>query len=96
MNRVSGALDRLGRAVLENVEEMGKILLLFISVLAWMFRRPFKLRNIFKQMEFVGVKSTFVVVLTGTFTGMVLALQSYHGFRLFSAGGLVGSTVACG
>jgi len=96
MNRVSGALDRLGRAVLENIEEMGKILILFISVLAWMFRPPLKLRNIFKQMEFVGVKSIFVVVLTGTFTGMVMALQGYHGFRMFSAESLVGSTVALG
>jgi phospholipid/cholesterol/gamma-HCH transport system permease protein len=96
MNHVSGAFDRLGRAVLENVEEMGKILLLFISVLAWMFRPPLKLRNIFKQMEFVGVKSIFVVVLTGTFTGMVMALQGYYGFRMFSAESLVGSTVALG
>ena len=96
MNRVSGALDRLGRAVLENVEEMGKIVLLFISVLAWMFRPPLKLRNIFKQMEFVGVKSIFVVVLTGTFTGMVMALQGYHGFRMFGAESLVGGTVALG
>ncbi len=96
MNRVSGTLDRLGRAVLENVEEMGKIILLFISVLTWMFRPPLKLRNIFKQMEFVGVKSIFVVVLTGTFTGMVMALQGYHGFRMFSAESLVGGTVALG
>ena len=96
MNRFSGVLDRLGRAVLAGVEEMGKIILLFVSVLAWMFRPPFKLRNIFKQMEFVGVKSIFVVVLTGTFTGMVMALQGYHGFRMFSAESLVGGTVALG
>jgi phospholipid/cholesterol/gamma-HCH transport system permease protein len=96
MNRFSGALDRLGRAVLAGVEEMGKIILLFISVLGWMFRPPLKLHNIFKQMEFVGVKSIFVVVLTGTFTGMVMALQGYHGFRMFSAESLVGGTVALG
>jgi phospholipid/cholesterol/gamma-HCH transport system permease protein len=96
MNRFSSALDRLGRAVLAWVEEIGKILLLFISVLSWMFRPPLKLHNIFKQMEFVGVKSIFVVVLTGTFTGMVMALQGYHGFRMFGAESLVGSTVALG
>lgn len=94
MNRLLQAVDRVGRSVLEKIEEMGKIILLFISVLGWMFRPPLKLRNIFKQMEFVGVKSIFVVVLTGTFTGMVLALQGYHGFRMFSAESLVGSTVA--
>ncbi len=94
MKRVSETLDNLGRSVLSGVEQMGGILILLISTLGWMFRPPLKLRAIIKQMEFVGVKSTFVVVLTGTFTGMVLALQSYHGFRLFSAEGLVGSTVA--
>lgn len=46
MNRVAVLLDRLGRAVMENVEETGKISLLFLSVLAWMFRPPLKLRNI--------------------------------------------------
>jgi hypothetical protein len=37
VNRVAALLDRLGRAVMENIEETGKIFLLFISVLAWMF-----------------------------------------------------------
>jgi phospholipid/cholesterol/gamma-HCH transport system permease protein len=70
--------------------------MLFVSVLMWMGRPPLKARNIFKQMEFVGVKSIFVVVLTGSFTGMVMALQSYHGFKLFSAESMVGSAVALG
>lgn len=96
MNRISAAIDRFGKAVLENIEEMGKLLILFLSVLMWMVRPPLKLRLIFKQMEFVGVKSIFVVVLTGTFTGMVMALQGYYGFRMFNAESLVGSTVALG
>ena len=91
---IAALIDRLGRSTLLYVEELGKIIVLFLSVLTWMFRRPFKARNIFKQMEFVGVKSTFVVVLTGAFTGMVLALQSYNGFRRFSAESMVGTAVA--
>ena len=96
MGRVTKAIDALGRSVLYSVEEMGRIVLLFISVLGWMFRPPLRLRLIFKQMEFVGVRSIFVVVLTGLFTGMVMALQGYHGFRMFSAEGMVGATVALG
>jgi phospholipid/cholesterol/gamma-HCH transport system permease protein len=96
MQLIRDSLDRLGKQVLSGVEEMGKILLLFISVVGWALRPPLKAGNIFKQMEFVGVKSIFVVVLTGTFTGMVMALQAYHGFKLFSAEGMVGSTVALG
>lgn len=96
MNKVAVTIDNFGRAVLENVEEMGRILILFLSVLMWLLRPPLKLRLVFKQMEFVGVKSIFVVVLTGTFTGMVMALQGYYGFRMFNAESLVGSTVALG
>ena len=59
-----------------------------------MLRPPVRIRAIFKQMEFVGVHSLLVVILTGAFTGGVLAFQAYHGFRLFSAESLVGSTVA--
>ncbi|HEY4705954.1 MAG TPA: ABC transporter permease, partial [Thermodesulfobacteriota bacterium] len=58
------------------------------------FTPPMKLRNIFKQMEFVGVQSLFVVVLTGSFTGMVLALQSFNALKRFGAESLVGPTVA--
>ena len=96
MNGISTAIDSLGRSVLRYVEEMGKILLLFISVLSWTIRPPLKLRNIIKQMEFVGVKSIFVVVLTGIFTGMVMAMEGYYGFRMFSAESMVGTTVALG
>ena len=66
---------------------------LLLATVVWMFRPPLRLRAIFKQMEFVGVHSLVVVVLTGAFTGAVLALQAYHGFRLFSAESLVGATV---
>jgi phospholipid/cholesterol/gamma-HCH transport system permease protein len=96
MNGPTATVERIGRIVLENVEELGRILLLFLSALSWMVRPPLKARQIFKQMEFVGVKSVFVVVLTGTCTGRVLALQGYQGFRMFAAESLVGSTVALG
>lgn len=94
MRAVLNLIDQLGRGVIRYVEEMGKILLLFLSAISWMVRAPLKVRNVLKQMEFVGVKSIYVVVLTGLFTGMVLALQSYHGFRMFSAESMVGGMVA--
>src|SRR3990172_2286570 len=96
MRRMIALIDQLGKLVLGYVEELGRIVVLFFSVLVWLFHPPLKARNIFKQMEFVGVKSIFVVVLTGCFTGMVMTLQSYHGFRLFSAESMVGSAVALG
>jgi phospholipid/cholesterol/gamma-HCH transport system permease protein len=66
---------------------------MFIQSVYLSFRRPFKFDYIFKQMEFIGVHSLLVVLITGTFTGMVLALQSSYGFNKFGAEGLVGVIV---
>ncbi|MEA3417073.1 MAG: ABC transporter permease [Thermodesulfobacteriota bacterium] len=89
-------LELVGKPFIIAVEECGRIMLLLVSAITWMFRAPFRFRIIFKQMEFVGVNSIFVVLITGAFTGMVFALQSYHGFSLFGGESLVGSTVALG
>ncbi|MFZ5585783.1 MAG: MlaE family ABC transporter permease [Thermodesulfobacteriota bacterium] len=87
-------LEMVGGAVMRGLEEAGELLLLFIQTCLWLLRPPWRLHLIFRQMEFVGIKSINVTVLTGAFTGAVFALQSYHGFSLFGAESLVGSTVA--
>ena len=84
----------IGSGTIEIIREMGQILILLCRAFMWTVMPPYRLRAVIKQMEFVGVKSIFVVVLTGIFAGGVLALQSHHGFRLFGAETLVGSTVA--
>lgn len=87
-------LEFTGRPFFHILEEFGKILLLFLSTVAWLFRPPFRFHVVFKQMAFVGVDSLPVVLITGTFTGMVLAVQTYYGFRMFGGESLVGATVA--
>jgi phospholipid/cholesterol/gamma-HCH transport system permease protein len=76
------------------VGEAGKIMTLFVQTLIWIFRPPFQGRDIVKQMEEVGVRSFPVVIITAAFTGMVLALQSYTGFKRFGAETMVGTVVA--
>ena len=58
------------------------------------FTRPFYVRDIVEQFEAIGVGSLTVVLLTGMFTGMVLALQTYNGFARFNAQSLVGAVVS--
>ncbi len=89
-----GFLFLLGKRVINIAEESGRILLLFSKTLLWTFRPPLNLKNILKQMEEVGVKSIPVVLVTGAFTGMVLALQTYTGFKRFNAESFVGTVVA--
>jgi phospholipid/cholesterol/gamma-HCH transport system permease protein len=87
-------IRRLGRAGLEILAEMGRMLLFILGTAAWQFRPPFRPRLIIKQVHFIGFKSSFVVVLTAAFTGMVLALQGYYTLRKFGSEALLGSAVA--
>ncbi len=86
--------EKIGTWLMGFLTEMGAVALLFFQALMWVFTPPFRFRNIFKQMEAVGVQSIPVVLITASFTGMVLALQSYTGFKRFNAEGLVGTVVA--
>jgi phospholipid/cholesterol/gamma-HCH transport system permease protein len=56
--------------------------------------RPFYFRDIVEQLEAVGVGSLTVVLLTGMFTGMVLALQSGLTLDQFGARSMVGRLVS--
>jgi phospholipid/cholesterol/gamma-HCH transport system permease protein len=59
------------------LESFGNHMILFGQAVAWLFRRPFRLRLFFEQMEFVGVGSLPIVMLVGLFTGAVSAVQAY-------------------
>ena len=87
-------VKRLGAWALDSIQEMGRMLLFVLSSFAWLVRPPLRFVQIVKQLHFVGYKSTFVVVLTAGFTGMVLALQGYYTLRKFGSEGLLGSAVA--
>jgi len=87
-------LEFAGRPFIYIFEEFGRIASFFITTFSWLLHPPFRIHVVFKQMEFVGVHSVIVVLITGAFTGMVLALQTYYGFRMFGGESLVGATVA--
>lgn len=56
--------------------------------------RPFYGRDVIEQFDAIGVGSLTVVLLTGTFTGMVLALQSGITLDQFGARSMVGRLVS--
>jgi len=87
-------IELIGRTIINFSEELGRILILFFLSMKQVFRPPFELRNTFKQMLEVGVRSLPVVLITAIFTGMVFALQTYTGFKRFGAEPLVGTVVA--
>ena len=84
---LSGAL----KAIFGEVQEL--------SALSWsavrkIFSRPFYYREFAIQMDKIGVGSLFIIILTGTFTGMVMALQFLAQLKPFAATSYVGGMVA--
>ena len=87
-------LARIGRAFLDLLAAVGRLLLFALEALSHLVRPPLHPRIIARQMIEVGYYSLPVVALTTLFSGMVLALQSHTGFSRFSAEGAVASVVA--
>ncbi len=71
----------------------GDHLILLAQCMVWLFRRPFRARLFVQAMAYHGIGSLPIIILVGTFTGMVTALQSVNAFRLLKAESFSGSAV---
>jgi len=87
-------IEILGRVIIGFTRELGRVLILLSVALKQLVIPPYEVRNTFKQMLEIGIRSLPVVFITAVFTGMVLSLQTYTGFKRFGAETLVGTVVA--
>jgi len=87
-------LQRILDPVLGFFEGIGTTVSLTIQTILWLFRPPFRVGQMLAAMDYIGVQSTFIVGLTGLFSGMVVALQSVYALKQFSAEANVGGLVA--
>lgn len=83
-----------GRKILNLLSFLGQFFLFLVEALAYIFVPPFRLRNLLRQIRFFGNKSMIVVIFTGAFSGMVLALQGFYALNKFGAEALLGPVVA--
>src|ERR1019366_8814449 len=60
---------------------LGRITLLSREAIASVLTFKFSRRDVLYQVYFIGIKSQSVVIVTGAFTGMVLAAQTYFQFH---------------
>jgi len=94
---VSESIADLGGYVLRGFETLGDMTLFAWRTIAWMITRRPRRDTLFSNMYQIGVLSLPVVALTGTFIGMVLAVQSYTQFRAFGLetqlGGVINKTM---
>lgn len=98
--QVNEIIDRIVLTLWHTLEsfiyEVGAMCTFGMESLGSFFYKPYRIKEFMQQMEFIGNKSIFIVVLTGVFTGMALSFQVYLGFRMVNATSLTGPIVAMG
>ena len=82
--------NKIGTKFFKTVEKFGDFVIISGRSLSCIFKRPFDSRNLLYQLQFVGVNSIPVVVLTSLAVSMVFAVQLSFGFKQFQAEGLAG------
>jgi phospholipid/cholesterol/gamma-HCH transport system permease protein len=97
LSYVTDPITELGGIVLRTIETLGDITLFAWRTLVWMTTRLPNRDTLYNNMYQIGVLSLPVVALTGTFIGMVLAVQSYNQFKAFGLetqlGGVINRTM---
>ncbi len=74
-------VQKLGESVFDSVVGVGGMALFALRTLGWMVKRPPRWGVIVPSLYNIGVSSMPVVALTGTFIGMVLAIQTFNQFE---------------
>lgn len=87
-------LIRINDAAKAKVLTLQEYFILAGKSLRFIFARPFYGQDVIQQMDEIGVKSLGIVLLTGLFTGMVLALQSSVQLKTFGATMYIGNLVS--
>src|SRR4051812_44052759 len=65
----------------EWMEGLGQLTLLAREIVVSLFTKRLSWRQVLYQIYFIGIKSQSVVLITGAFTGMVMAAQTYFQFH---------------
>jgi phospholipid/cholesterol/gamma-HCH transport system permease protein len=86
-------LDQLGQYTIVFCSRIGRFSLFFTTTILTACGTKLPYKKIFEQMEHIGIHSISIAVLTGAFTGAVLALQSQAALSKFGGEEFVGALV---
>src|SRR3990170_6858678 len=79
-------IDAVGISIILLTDIVGNYSIFLFDFVKTSITTKLKLKKMIVQMEQIGVDSFTIAVLTGTFAGAVLALQTYEGFKRFGGG----------
>jgi len=94
MEALLAPFGSLGRTTLDGVAAAGRSAIFLWSMVWRVFGPPYRIRLVIEHMRFIGNRSVSIVLLTSTFTGMVLVLQGYNALVRFGSEVYLGPLVA--
>jgi phospholipid/cholesterol/gamma-HCH transport system permease protein len=89
----AGPVHRLGEQVFDAIAEVGGLAQFSALTIAWMLRRRTRWSVLVPNFYAIGVSSVPVVAITGTFIGMVLAVQAHDQFEMMGLASRLGSVI---
>jgi phospholipid/cholesterol/gamma-HCH transport system permease protein len=87
------SIQRLGEQIFDSVAIVGDVALFGARTFGWMLRRRPRWSVLVPSFYEIGVASVPVVAITGTFIGMVLAVQAYRQFAVMGMESRLGSVI---
>ncbi len=84
---------KLGEGTLEYVGQMGAMGMFLLRSVLYTLSPPLKFLRVLKQIRFIGFQSMVVILLTGSFSGMVLGFQGYYSLSRFGSDAFLGPMV---
>lgn len=94
MRRVKQWLAQIGASTTGGIGGLGRLVGLFLETIGILLSRRPRWARTMQQLHFIGVRSIPVVVITGAFTGMVFAAQTFLQFHKVKMDTAVGAVVA--
>lgn len=86
-------VQEVGRRAMDVVEAFGDLTLFALKTARWMCWRPPRRTVLVHNMYQIGVLSIPVVLITGMFIGMVLAVQGYNQFHMIGLETRLGAVI---
>ena len=94
LDAIAGGLRRVGRGTLNTVTRLGFASRFFLAVLLHSPAAFRRLQLTLREVYFAGVLSLVIILVSGLFVGMVLALQGYEVLTRYGANESLGVLVA--
>ena len=92
-DRLTAVVGRIGKSLNDRIVYAGQLAAFSLATIYWLFARPVKASTLVSALYRIGVQSLPVIMLTGTFIGMVLAVQTHPQFKAVGLESRLGAAI---